>query len=75
MSFFKVLDTKCILCDKMQFISVSTEDYEKYKAGMFVQDAFPYLTADQREVLISGTCGECFDKLMKPDKEVDDTKI
>jgi|694.fasta_scaffold101799_7 hypothetical protein len=29
-------------------------DYELYCTGHKIQDCFPYLTADQREILISG---------------------
>jgi hypothetical protein len=30
-----------------------------------VQNIFPELSADLRELLISGTCGWCFDKMFK----------
>jgi hypothetical protein len=30
-----------------------------------VQECFPYLSADERELMISGMCGSCFDNLMK----------
>lgn len=30
----------------------------KYRNGYFIQDAFPFLTAEQREFMISGTTNE-----------------
>ena len=44
---------------EMVFPDVSTEDLWKanvayHKGGLTVQDAFPFLTADQREFLMSG---------------------
>jgi hypothetical protein len=28
-----------------------------------IQDHFPHLTDDERELIISGTCGSCFDDM------------
>jgi len=33
--------------------------------GMHIQNAFPYLDSGQREILISGICGPCFDKIFE----------
>ena len=30
--------------------------------GEFAQDCFPYLTAGQRELMISNTCDDCWNK-------------
>jgi hypothetical protein len=30
-----------------------------------VQDAFPYLSEDTRELIVSKTCGTCFDEILK----------
>jgi hypothetical protein len=38
---------------------------------MYAQDAFPHLTADERELLISGTCGSCFNAMFPEDDEED----
>ncbi len=42
---------------------VRFEDYKAWENGKVIQDAMPYLTPGEREVLISGTCGSCFDKM------------
>lgn len=60
-----VLTRECGFCGRQVSVTVRDEDYHKYKMGAFVQDAFPYLPADQREVLISGTCGDCWDRYMR----------
>ncbi len=59
----KVLNITCNLCDDTKELIIYEEDYQRFQAGTKVQLAFPYLSADDRELLISGTCGECFDKL------------
>lgn len=53
----------CRECCKTVKMSVDPEGVRQYNEGEKVQDAFPYLTADEREILISGICGECFDKM------------
>jgi hypothetical protein len=46
---------------------VRPKDYERWQAGEYVQACFPYLSPEQRELLIpdlgQGLCGACFDKL------------
>jgi len=41
----------------------------KYKAGELIQNALPELSEDYRELLITNTCGECFDKMFEDDEE------
>lgn len=55
---------KCNTCQCFQKITVSAEDWANYNfRGMCIQDAFPNVNAGDREWLISGICGTCFDKL------------
>lgn len=58
------LNDDCILTEE---VSVNGPDLFAYNNGKLIQDAFPYLTATQRERLMSGTCGACFANLMKED--------
>jgi hypothetical protein len=58
------LHIPCRLCGKVYTITVEKEDYETYKSGMgYIQDIFPYLSAADRELLISQTCDECWHKM------------
>lgn len=56
------LVTICPICRREELVTVNEKDYEKWEKGMLVQDAFPYLTADEREMLISGICSDCWEK-------------
>jgi hypothetical protein len=38
---------------------------KRWVRGMKIQDANPNLTPSEAELLISGTCGPCFDKMFK----------
>ena len=52
----------CEHCNNKSIIVVKTADMQAWEDGKFIQDAMPYLTAGERELLISATCGDCFDK-------------
>jgi len=53
----------CHMCDKEHTVEVFEEDYHRWEAGELIQDAMPYLSAGERELLISGTCESCFYRL------------
>mgnify|MGYP000028497349 CR=1 FL=1 len=57
------LDVICRVCDVKHLVIVTDVDVNKWQAGTFIQDAFPYLTAAERELLMRETCGPCFDKI------------
>ena len=56
-------------CGKRYTFDIDPEDYYRFQHGTYAQVAFPYLTADQRELMVSQTCGECFDKMFPPDDD------
>jgi predicted metal-binding protein len=58
-------------CDKPHEVHVDTSAYLAYKAGELAQRAFPTMSADQRELLISGTCGTCWNEMFPPEEEED----
>lgn len=59
--------SRCMLCGELSGVIVDAEGYDKWVAGEFVQDAFPRMPAEDREVLISGTHDECWDNMMGDD--------
>ena len=44
-------------------LDITNEQILKYENGAFLQDAFPNLTADEREFFKSGITGEEWDKM------------
>ena len=56
----------CRVCKNQVEMQVHIEDVTAWENGKLIQDAMPYLSADEREVLISGICGPCFDKMFSP---------
>lgn len=54
--------TRCPFCGHANEVAVNEMDYLDWQDGMLVQKAFPYLSADKREMLISGICPTCWEK-------------
>ena len=48
-----------------------------WEDGELIQDALPNLTADQRELLISGTCDDCWKTMFGTvdDEELEDDEV
>lgn len=61
------LDIQCRMCGVDYIVFVNKDDFKDwYIGGVHAQEAFPYLSANERELLLSETCGECFDKMFAP---------
>lgn len=55
--------TRCPFCGKGHEIEVNEIDYLDWQDGEHAQNAFSYLSANEREMLISGICPDCWDKM------------
>ena len=63
------LHLKCNLCGVKKDIAVDKKAYDDWKNGMLAQKAFPELSAEDREWIISQTCPKCWDKMFKEEEE------
>lgn len=65
------LKVQCRMCRKTHSLAVGIEDYLIFDMPNrpHIQDIFPYLTPAERELLISGICGECWEKMFPPEPE------
>ena len=61
--------TACPFCGHANEVEVNEIDYLDWQDGMLVQDAFPYLSANEREKLVSGICPSCWDKMFPPEED------
>ena len=58
---------RCKMCGMIYTIMYNRSDMIDWLSGQgFIQDIMPYLSDSERELLLSNTCGECFDKLFPP---------
>lgn len=62
----------CKVCKKRILLKLKNKDYEEYNSPNCqrpIQKIFPYLSPAERELLISGICGDCFDKIFQEPEE------
>lgn len=53
------LEITCPFCHESHYVIVEENDYYAYSLGELAQNAFPYLSATEREQIISRMCPEC----------------
>lgn len=63
---------KCGLCGDTAKLTVPTAGLEAWRNGTHIQDAMPEITPPLRELLISGTHPECWEKMFGSDEECED---
>ena len=56
------INTVCPRCKKEYPLTVPTKNYQKWIDGMAIQNAFPYMSIDDRERIKTGYCPPCWDK-------------
>lgn len=61
----------CRKCKQSEDIPVDARRIAQWKGGSMIQHVFPELSLGQRELMISGVCGPCFDELFPPEEEED----
>jgi len=59
----------CPFCDEASVVKVPAQGLWDWEHGKFAQAAFPNLTATEREQVMTGTHGECWDRYMKEPEE------
>lgn len=59
----------CRQCLRTYELEYSVTEFQNWQGGARIQDAMPRLTPGERELLISGICSTCFDKLFGEENE------
>lgn len=59
----EIYEVRCRICGEVYYIAIDPVDVERWQNGELIQNAMPYLSADERELIISGTCGQCWGKM------------
>ena len=66
----KVTINPCVECHQEHKVIMPFDAWVKWNdQGEFIQRAWPEGSNSDRELLISGTCSACFDKLFPPEEE------
>lgn len=53
----------CIFCGKTNKTEMSAVEYMNWQMGDLLQVAAPRLSDNEREMIISGTCPKCWEKM------------
>lgn len=62
-----ILDAECWRCGNITSIILNKEDMVDWLSGAGpIEQILYYLSPNERELLISNTCGSCFDSLFEP---------
>ncbi len=69
MYIFRVTDPNC---EKTFTIPVPMHERQAWCDGMLIQDAMPSLSKEDRELMISGTCPECWAGMEVPEGGYDE---
>ena len=64
--------SECRMCSDQGFLTVRVSDLAMWQAGAMVQEAFPYLTPEQREFYFqSRICEDCQDTIFDSEPTMD----
>jgi hypothetical protein len=64
MSEYTYITRTCNHCGKTEILGVDAAAYTAWRSGQLIQDAFPDLTPEVREQIMTGYHSACFDLAM-----------
>lgn len=71
--FVTVTTLPCFVCGETSEVEVDANAYRYWKNGeLLVQDAFPGMSPEQRELLITGTHPSCWDSMFSDEDDLED---
>lgn len=61
----KEVYVQCRTCKKIYTFPCSAKQWKMLNGGYVIQQVFPRMSADDRELFVSGMCGACFDAMFE----------
>ena len=72
----QIFDVTCRHCGITYQILANRDDIDSWMNGNgYIQDILGYLSAGERELLISGTCDNCWKNMFGSDEEDDENEV
>jgi hypothetical protein len=62
----------CSICKNTYVLNCMKSDYDKWQNGDYIQNALHYLSAGDRELLISKTCNTCFHEMFGSEEDYEE---
>jgi hypothetical protein len=68
---------ECLVCRQQGIVSVDSEEWDYYRSDdkLFIQNALRSNTADEREQILTGTHGPCWDIMCPPEEDDDEDEF
>ncbi len=63
MANMRTIEKTCIQCKQVKQVTAPESEFRAWESGQLIQRAMRSLSEGDCELLISSTCGPCFDKL------------
>lgn len=70
-----ILRAECPNCPNGYDFKVEKEQYENWRNGALIQNAFPHLSQQERELLLGGICHSCLSEQLGDEDEGEDGSI
>lgn len=64
----EVVDIVCQFCKKNNVVKFNREDFFDWTNGKLIQDAFPYLSVSERELIKTRICPSCWNRIFNDDE-------
>lgn len=64
-SKIEIIEKDCPICGKSNSVKVDKEAHQKWVEGELIQNAFPNISPEDREILKTGICPICWNTLFK----------
>ena len=72
----QIYDIQCKHCSIVYQIIANSDDMQSWVSGEgYIQDVLGYLSAGERELLISGTCDNCWKSMFGDDDGEEDDEV
>lgn len=65
--------TQCPRCKNQKMITVDSKGYLAWRKGELITRALPELSAEDRERLMTGYDGKCWDAMFPPEEDYGDS--
>ena len=59
----------CLGCGQSTWFTVTEDEFTRIQAGEHIQRVLPHFSAEDREMLISGTCPDCWEEMFAEDED------
>lgn len=71
-STMEVTTMNCFHCNQPSTMTVNIAEFNAWRDGLLIQEAFPTMSTQDRELLMTGTHPACWDAMFSDEEEDED---